>query len=73
MEQEFADIQECARSKFNWDFIEALIKRVKELKPETQLFNLAEGIMWYDAEKSWIFHKDRVKEFEHTGNLKIGI
>jgi len=71
MKQEFVDIQECARSKFNWDFIDALVKRVKELNPETQLFKLAEGIMWHDAEKSWVFHKDRVKEFEETEDLKI--
>lgn len=64
----YTDITECARSKFNFEFVDYLVVRVKELRPETKLIILAEGIMWYPDEYSWVFHKDRVKEFGVTGD-----
>jgi hypothetical protein len=67
----FTDITECARAKFNFEFVDHLVEMVTRLSPDVELFKLAEGIMWYDKEKSWIFHKDRIAEFEETGDLKI--
>jgi hypothetical protein len=67
----FKDITDCARSKFNFEFIDALVDRVKELAPKTELFILAEGIFWHPEAKSWVFHKNRIAEYDATGDLEI--
>jgi hypothetical protein len=69
--KQYKDITECARSKFNFEFIDYLVDRVKQFKPDTELFRLAEGILWNPNMGAWVFHKDRLKEFETTGDLDI--